>query len=160
MAGICWLGMNACRGVSRGRRCGITVTRTAPRYSALWRQAGWSDFERVERCRSTEAWKDTALSLCREAAKAELSGNGAAGAEPNGAARGERQEGKKERRQKHPTSERNWMWPACLRWQTRESVFNQLPLVAPLSLCTLGIQRNEMKFCLLFLVLKHIDIFM
>lgn len=67
-----------------------------------------------------------------------------------GEGRGERQEGKKERRQKYPTSERNWMWPACLRRQTREPVFNQLPLVAPLSLRTLGSQQNVMKFCLLY----------
>ena len=130
----------------------------------LWRHAGWSGFGGVERCRSAETWKNTVLLLCREAAKAELFGNGAAGAEPNGAGRGERQEGKKERkkerRQKYPISERNWMWSACLRRQTREPVFNQLPLVAPLSLGTLGIQGNEMKFCLLFLVLQHIDIFM
>lgn len=75
------------------------------RYSVLWRQAGWLGLEGLERCRSAETWKATALSLCREAAKAELFGYGDAGAEPNGARRGERQEGKKERRQKYPTSE-------------------------------------------------------
>lgn len=136
------------------------MTCTAPRHSVPRRQAGWSSFEGLERCRSAATWKDAALPLCCVAAKAELSGNGAAGAEPSGAGRGERQEGKKQRRQKYPTSEQNGMWPACLTRQTREPVFNQLPLVAPLSLRTGGIQRNEMKFCLLFLVLRHIDIFM
>lgn len=75
--------------------------------------------EGMERCRSSETWKDTALSLCREAAKAKLFGNGAAGAEPNGAGKGERQARKEERRQKYPALERNGMGPACLRRQTR-----------------------------------------
>lgn len=111
------------------------VTCLAPRYPELQRVVG---FPRGGKMQEMQTWRAAAPLLCREAAEAEMFGDGAAGADPSGAGRGEgegekenqgkrREEGRKERREERRKGrmapERGWTWPAC----RREPGFIQLP---------------------------------
>lgn len=69
-----------------GAGCGVMVTCLAPWYPELQGVVG---FPRGGKMQEMQTWKAAAPLLCREAAKAEMFGDGAAGADPSGAGRGE-----------------------------------------------------------------------